>query len=104
MARTTPADFYDDSVNIATIGRRHGFLRRMRVHGEAKNGFWWEGEYVHPQGIVSIYRQSDHTRLDFATGGRLFSRSWDKYFGDRTIGQLARAFVADLTSGTHHDR
>jgi len=60
---------------------------------------WDEGEFLSPQGIVSIYMQKGHpthTRLDFVYGGRLYIRTWKRKYSRRTIPRLARAFVRDV--------
>lgn len=78
-----------------TVGE--GALRifpHVGSHGEK----WWTGEFLDPRGIVTVYRQGDLTRLDYVEGGRCFSRSWQRYFGDRTIARLSRAFVTDIAT------
>jgi hypothetical protein len=95
MSKVTPRDFFDDSLRVSSTGK-NGFLRLMHAHGNAGCGYWWTAEFVHPEGIVSVYRQADHTRLDFAFRGRLYIRTWEAYWGDRTISQIARQFVADV--------
>lgn len=73
-----------------------GFLRLHRHGGTSGVGFYWMGEFVDRRGFVSVYRQDGLTRLDIVHGGRLHIRTWRKYFGDRTIARLARAFLTEL--------
>lgn len=73
---------------------RAGSLRIHR-HGAA-GAYYWTGDFTDPRGLVSVYRQHDHTRLDFIHDGRCYARTWQRYFGDRTISRLARAFVTDI--------
>ena len=54
------------------------------------------GEVYDPRGIVTVYRQFDHTNLRLVHEGRHYSRSWSCYYGKRTILRLARAFLTDI--------
>lgn len=89
---TVKTDHFDDS-----LANRKGFVRMLQ-HGTGEDAYQ-TGEFCDPRGIVSIYRQSDLTRLDFCYAGRLFMRTWERHFGDRTLSRLARAFVSDVLSG-----
>jgi hypothetical protein len=84
------ADFTDWS-----CAERRGFLR-MHSHGNENTGFYQMGEFMHPNGIVTVYCQEDFTRLDFMHGDRLHTRQWERRWGDRTIPSLARQFVQDI--------
>jgi hypothetical protein len=75
----------------------NGFLRMFKV-GEASGAIWWTGEFLHPSGIVIVYRQEGYTRLDLMAAGRCHSRGWQKSYGDRTITRLAREFIADMAN------
>lgn len=79
-----------------SFAERRGFLRMHSVQGSEKIGFWQMGEFMHPNGIVSVYCQEDFTRLDFMHGDRMHTRQWERRWGDRTIPKLARQFVADI--------
>ena len=68
---------------------------RLQNHGEG-NGRYTTGDIILPQGTVSVYRQVDYTRLDFAYGGRVHVRQWDREWGDRTLPRLARELVRDV--------
>lgn len=81
---------FDDAVSISK-----GFLRLHR-HGDPSIGHYWTGDFVDQRGFVSIYRDSNVTRLDAVSGGRMHMRTWQRYYGDRTIARLARAFLTDL--------
>lgn len=85
-------DFYDYS-----YAERRGFLR-MHSHGDDRIGYYQMGEFMHPDGIVTVYCQEDFTRLDFMHGDRMFNRQWERRWGDRTIPKLARQFVQDIQS------
>jgi hypothetical protein len=87
------ADFTDWS-----YAERRGFLR-MHSHGNENIGFYQMGEFMHPNGIVTVYCQEDFTRLDFMHGDRLHTRQWERRWGDRTIPKLARQFVSDIFQG-----
>ena len=93
MSRVTTADWRS---NDFANSRGWSSLNR---HGSAQSGFYWQGEFFHPSGIVSIYRQANLTSLRFAYNGRVYSRFWNTYWGDRTINQLARLFVDDIIVG-----
>lgn len=80
---------FDDSWLV-----RAGSLRIHR-HGAA-GAYYWKGDFTDPPGLGSLYRQHDHTRLDFIHDGRCYARAWQRYFGDRTISRLTRAFVTDI--------
>lgn len=71
-----------------------GFFR-INTH-QTSSGDYETGEFISPGGIVSVYRQHDLTRLDYAANGQCYSRSWRFRFGDRTIRKLARQLVADV--------
>jgi hypothetical protein len=72
-------------------------MLRMYSHNDGRD-VYWDGEFIDGRGIVSILRQADYLRLDFATGGRCYTRHWDKYYGDRTVRRLCRAFITDILS------
>ena len=91
MSKVRTSDYFDDSV-----GNRQGFLRMLRS-GEGDSAYW-TGDYVHPLGIVSVYRDYRFTRLDFAAHDRLYMRSWRTHFADRTLHRLSRDFVTDILS------
>jgi hypothetical protein len=59
-------------------------------------GFYQMGEFLHPNGIVTVYQQDDFTRMDFMHGDRLHTRQWDREWGSRTLPRLARQFVQDI--------
>lgn len=84
-----PAHEYSFSV-------KRGYLRLNRREN-TRGQDWWSGEFLDPRGTVTIYRQSDYTRLDFIVDGTAHCRCWQKFWGDRTICRLARAFITDLT-------
>lgn len=80
-----------------SFAERRGFLRLNSFgSGEAR---YEMGEFMHPKGIVTVYRQEDYTSLQFVHGERIFCRQWDAYWGSRTINKLARQFVADVLEG-----
>jgi hypothetical protein len=83
----------DFSASSWSVGR--GYLRLHR-HGDLSSGYYWMGEYIHPRGVVTVYRQDNFTRMDLLVGGRLCSRSWARRWGDKTISRLAREFVEDV--------
>lgn len=78
------------------LGDGHLLLSKL----ETSSGPYWRGEFLDGRGIVAIYRQSDWTSLSFAHEGRAHNRSWRRYFGDRTIARLSRAFITDVLAGT----
>lgn len=80
---------FDDNTST-----RDGWLR-MSQHGKP-DALYSMGEFVDRRGFVSVYRQHDLTRLDAIAGGRMHIRTWQRYFGDRTISRLCRAFLTDL--------
>lgn len=90
--RVTTADY---SVYSSRSARGYLMLHR---HGGPEHGYYWTGAFMHPRGIVQVYRQHDYTRLSFADGLRVCHRSWERYWGDRTISRLAREFIQDLLS------
>lgn len=79
-----------------TVG---GGALRLSKHEGSRGEPWWTGDFLDPRGIVTVYRQSDVVRLDYVVGGRCHSRSWHRYFGERTIARLARAFITDILEG-----
>lgn len=54
------------------------------------------GEFTEKRGTVTVYRQNDLTRLNFAHGERVHMRTWECCFRDRTIARIARAFISDV--------
>lgn len=91
---TGQRDHYDYS-----YGERRGFLRMHGTQGNERCGYWENGEFMHPNGIVSVYRDTKFTRFDFMFGDRMHTRQWERAWGDRTIPRLAREFVNDIYQG-----
>jgi hypothetical protein len=88
---TSQGDFTDYS-----YGERRGFLRMHSKQGNERIGYYQMGEFLHPNGIVTVYQQDDFTRMDFMHGDRLHTRQWDREWGSRTLPRLARQFVQDI--------
>jgi hypothetical protein len=73
---TAQGDFTDYS-----YGERRGFLRMHSKQGNERIGYYQMGEFLHPNGIVTVYQQDDFTRMDFMHGDRLHTRQWDREWG-----------------------
>jgi hypothetical protein len=72
-----------------------GGMLRMFSAGDPHLPYWL-GDFIDARGTVTVYRQHDLVRLDFAVGRRVHTRTWRAYFGDRTIAKLARALISDV--------
>jgi hypothetical protein len=92
MAKVQMHEFFPNSCSIGD-----GWLSLHR-HGEPK-AYYWMGDYINRLGLVRVYRQHDYTRLDMVADGRLYQRSWPRYWGDRTISRLAARFLSDAQYG-----
>lgn len=71
-------------------------LLRLHKHRSDLGGGWWDGDFVDYRGIVSIQREATYLRLDAVANGRCHVRTWQRYYGDRTVARLCRAFLSDL--------
>jgi hypothetical protein len=71
-----------------------GFLR-LSEH-IAPNGGWWTGDFVDYRGLVAIQREEKFTRLDTVAGGYCHTRTYHKFYGDRTVAQLCRQLLTEL--------
>jgi hypothetical protein len=89
---TVDAPHFDDGFTIS----KRGMLRIFSAG--APDMRYWLGDFIDERGTVTVYRQNNLVRLDFAVGRRLHTRTWQSYFGDRTIARLARAFISDVLS------
>lgn len=53
-----------------------------------------------PQGIVAVsverFPHTSYTRMEFAVNGRVYSRSWKREWGRKTITRLAREMAEDV--------
>lgn len=83
---------FDDSVSLA-----RGFVRlHEQRHHESR---WWNGDYIGPEGMVSIYMQDDLTRLDYGHNGRLHMRTFEGRFTQRGLPRVCRKFIAEVREG-----
>jgi len=84
--------------NETRSGLSRPLLRLTR--NSTSRGPFWEGDYVHRAGIVSVLREgptpawpNGYTRLDAVLDGRLVFRSWERAWSDRAIPKLARQLL-----------
>ena len=75
-------------------------MLRLFEQRTSRDDIYWLGEFLDPRGIVTIMREASHTRLDMVHDGYAYSRTWRKFFGDRTVAKLARAFITDVQAAT----
>lgn len=79
--------FFDDSFSPdAGILRLHDY------------GTHWAGDYVDYRGIVTVYMEGSHLRLDAVASNRCHVRTWQRSYGNRTVTMLCRAFLSDIHS------
>ena len=60
---------------------------RIRREGDEASGRWWTGDVVTRYGIVAIYADDTHTRLDYAANGRHYMQTAER--GERAPRGLA---------------
>lgn len=89
MSRVTTADYSEFSY---APGR--GYL--SLVETETSKGPFWNGSYIHPLGIVDVYRQEDLTSLRVVVDGRIHHRHWRCFWSNRTVAMLCRCFLEEL--------
>ena len=84
------AEYYDDSLGL---GNGAAFWQ----HEE--NGYQC-GTYSGPEGMVDMYMQTidPHFSLRAISGGRLYTRSYQRVFSTRYTAKLARQFLNDIAS------
>lgn len=70
-------------------------LLRLSKHNH-NGAYWWTGDFVDYRGIVSIQREASFTRLDAVADGQCHTRTYLKYYGDRTVSQLCRQMLTEL--------
>lgn len=71
-------------------------LLRLTHQTSSIGGEWWTGDFVDYRGIVSIQRERRFTRLDTVADGYCHTRTYNKFYGDRTVTQLCRQFLTEL--------
>jgi hypothetical protein len=57
---------------------------------------YYRGVVFTKQGIVAVYRQDDHTRLDFVWRGKWYSRQIPAAYSDRYTITLANRFAGEV--------
>lgn len=81
---------------------RDGFLA-LSKHEGIRGETWWTGDFLDPRGVVRVYRQKDFVRIDVVLNGTAHCRTWKRFWGDRTISRLARAFVTETIAKARGD-
>lgn len=85
---------WDESLAI-----QHSFGMVIQLHSTDSGRWYRTGAVVTAYGIVSVYSQEDHTRLDLAHEGRHYMRNFQRGMTERGLAiaatKFARAIVAE---------
>lgn len=69
---------------------------RISSQSPASGGSWEDGEVLTPYGIVSVYAEGSHSRLDFCYGGKLYMRNYPKRLTKRGMTMLAGRMAKEI--------
>lgn len=86
---------YENEDRSCEIRRSYGQVEKI----DFRDSFYLKGCVVTPDGIVQVYSQQDenpYTFLSFALCGRMYSRTFKRFYSARFLTTLATRFIEEI--------